>query len=102
MKMLVYRRCRIPGQNPLELHEARSPHGRQALEGLQKLLLPLRADARDPIQLRKLKPLAAQLAVVGDGKAVCLLLNIADQRKNCLIVVNSDLLPLRGPRARVR
>ena len=40
------------------------------------------------------KPLILLLAVKFNGKAVGLLLNLADEGENRLIVVNADLLPL--------
>ena len=45
---------------------------------------------------RKSTPFAAQMAVVGDRKTMGLLLDIADQRKDCLVCVDSNLFPLRG------
>ena len=41
-----------------------------------------------------MQPLAAQLPVIGNGESVGLLLDIADEGKNGLVVVNADLLPL--------
>ena len=41
-----------------------------------------------------MQPLAAQLPVIGDGEAVGLLLNAANEGKNRLIVVDADFLPL--------
>ena len=92
--MLVDRRRGIPGQDPLQLHQAGGPHGGQAAEFFQQLLFSFRADARDPIELRVAQSFAPELPVIGDGKAVGLLLDVSNQGEDRLIVVNADLAPL--------
>ena len=96
MKMMIYRGGGVFGEQAFQLRECRLSDGGEGFELPQQLLLPLCPDAGNAVQLGIPQTLAPELAVVGDGEAVGLLLNLADEGENRLIVVNADLLPLRG------
>ena len=95
MKMMIYRGGGVFGEQAFQLRECRLSDGGEGFELPQQLLLPLCPDAGNAVQLGIPQTLAPELAVVGDGEAVGLLLNLADEGENRLIVVNADLLPLR-------
>lgn len=52
-------------------------------------------DAGDGVELRAAHMAAAQGALIGNGEAVCLLLDAADEGKHRRIALDADLLPVR-------
>ena len=95
MKMMIHRGGGVFGEQAFQLRECRLSDGGEGFELPQQLLLPLCPDAGNAVQFGIPQTLAPELAMVGDGEAVGLLLNLADEGENRLIVVNADLLPLR-------
>ena len=67
------------GQHLLQLLPAGGADGRKRAEAAQELIAALLPDAGDGVELRAAHMAAAQGALIGNGEAVCLLLDLADQ-----------------------
>ena len=83
-------------QHPFQLRQSGLSNRCQRAILFQQLLLPLGSHPRNAIQFRVSQALAAQLTVVGDGKAMRFLLDIPDQRKDGLIIIDPNFLALRS------
>ena len=77
-EMMINGSCRILGQDPFQLRQGCIVDGGQGFELPQQFLLSLWADAGNAVQLRIPQARAAQLAVIGNGEPVGLLLDIAE------------------------
>ena len=73
----------------------RLPDALHRAEALAQRLLPLGADAGDAVQGGAQGALAVLLVVVGDGEAVGLLLDLADEGEDRLLPGDADLPALR-------
>ena len=67
-----------------------------ALKRLEQLSPPLLPHAGDLVEHRAAHPLVLLLAVELDGKAVGLLLDLADEGEDGLVSLDADLLSLGG------
>ena len=95
MKELIHRHGGVSGQDAAQRGDRGRPDSGDRMKALEQLLPTLRADSGDLFERAALDPFAPQLAVVSDRKAVGLLLDRADQRKDALLGGNADLLALR-------
>ena len=66
------------------------------MKAFQQLLFTFGPDTGNVVQFGVTQPLAAQLPVIRDSEAVDFLLDRADQRKDCLLGIDIDLLAVRG------
>ena len=71
------------------------PDGPDGAECLSQLRLPLRPQTGDAVQYRAHGAFGVMLVVIGDGKAVGLLLNLPHKRKHRWNLCNADLPPIR-------
>ena len=95
VEMTPHRFCCRAGNDRRQGIDLRLPDGADGAEGLFQFVPPLGAHAGNPVQGGTQRALFVALVVIGDGKAVGLLLNPANEGKDGLLGDDADLPALR-------